>query len=405
MGTTDNTGALQVRGLVKKYPGSTAAPAVNGVDFAVTEGHFYTLLGPSGCGKTTTLRCVAGLERPSAGSVIVDGQVLSNANSRHFVAPHRRPMGMVFQNYAIWPHLSVFDNVAFPLKVGRPRLRKKEIERRVEEALAVVQLSDYIHRPATNLSGGQQQRLALARALVREPKILLLDEPLSNLDAKLRDAMRSELRAIQRRLGITTLYVTHDQAEALSMSNRIAVMSEGQIVQEGTPREIYAAPRTRFVADFIGESNFLDGVVVGRADLDRMTISTSMGAITAVCPGDVQPGDAVTIGIRPQDLTTEVGSAHAGSTVRCTVEQVLYVGEHYDYQLRAGEARLAMRLSANVPRLRRGTDVDVLVPSTRVSVFSDEHGFAHVVSDNDDDLAGGDDLTIPTAVLSNDRPM
>jgi iron(III) transport system ATP-binding protein len=385
MTSGDSTDALQVLGLVKSYSNNAGVPAVDGVDFAVSEGHFYTLLGPSGCGKTTTLRCVAGLERPTGGRVLVDGQLMSNAGRRQFVPSHRRSMGMVFQNYAIWPHLSVFENVAFPLKVGRNRLRGKELHRRVEEALAVVQLSDYLGRPATHMSGGQQQRLALARALVREPKILLLDEPLSNLDAKLRDAMRAELRSLQRRLGITTLYVTHDQAEALSMSNRIAVMSGGKMIQEGTPREIYTAPRTQFVADFIGESNFLSGTVEAYGDNSHATISTAAGTLTAVCPSEVGIGDVVTVGIRPQDLSTDTRMTQPGSLVRCVIEQVLYVGEHYDYIVRAGETQLSMRLGANVDRLRRGTEVDIFVPTARVTVFSDEHGVANVVPDDDAD--------------------
>jgi iron(III) transport system ATP-binding protein len=385
-----STIALQISGLEKTYPDRQAAvAAVVGVEFDVTEGHFYTLLGPSGCGKTTTLRCVAGLERPSAGRIVVDGQVMSNAGSRQFVPPARRPMGMVFQNYAIWPHLSVYENVAFPLKVGRNRLGHKEIERRVEEALAVVHLSEYLRRPATNMSGGQQQRLALARALVREPKILLLDEPLSNLDAKLRDAMRAELRSLQRRLGLTTIYVTHDQTEALSMSNRVAVMSGGRIVQEGTPREIYMAPQNQFVADFIGDSNFLPGTVAGPAEGGLMTIVTPAGRIDAPCPDEVAAGDEVTLNIRPADLSAGTGTG--GNVLDCMVEQVLYMGEYYDYRLSAGGQQLLMRQSANFERLRTGHAVSVVVPSTHVTVFSDQHGVAHIADRADDpDVAPAD---------------
>ena len=401
------TDLLEVSGLEKAYPGNSEIPAVNGVDFTVEEGHFYTLLGPSGCGKTTTLRCIAGLERPTGGRVVVDGQLMSNAGKRQFVPSHRRPMGMVFQNYAIWPHLSVLENVAFPLKVGKGRVGKKEILRRVEEALAVVQLSDYIGRPATQLSGGQQQRLALARALVREPKILLLDEPLSNLDAKLRDAMRAELRSIQRRLGITTLYVTHDQAEALSMSNRIAVMSAGRMVQVGTPREIYTAPSTRFVADFIGESNFLEGVIADRSSDAMATINTPAGVIRAPCPPQASNGDVVTLGIRPQDFTTDTRSGVPGSVLSTTVEQVLYVGEHYDYVLQAGETQLSMRLPADHPRLARGSTVNIFVATTNVAVFSDEHGFTHIAEREDDQADDGNDADhdpVDAAVVEIDAP-
>src|SRR5437773_8359090 len=235
--------------------------AVEDVSFTVEEGQFYTLLGPSGCGKTTTLRCVAGLERTDEGRIVVDGRIVSSHSPNVFVPPHKRDIGMVFQSYAIWPHMTVFENVAFPLRVSKQRVSRSEISRRVEEALSLVELGGYGGRMATQLSGGQQQRLALARALVREPKLLLLDEPLSNLDAKLRERMRFELRELQRRLRITTLYVTHDQIEALSMSNVIAVMNAGVIVQEGAPREIYLQPKSKFVANFIGSTNQLAGRV------------------------------------------------------------------------------------------------------------------------------------------------
>src|SRR5687767_9366409 len=221
--------------------------AVEDISFTVEEGRFFTLLGPSGCGKTTTLRCLAGLERPESGTIRLDDRVLSG--DARFVPTHARDIGMVFQSYAIWPHMSVFDNVAFPLEVAEPRPGKPEIARAVAEALALVGLEGLEDRPAPQLSGGQQQRLALARALVRKPKLLLLDEPLSNLDAKLRERMRIELRQLQRRLGITTIYVTHDQGEALFLSHRIAVMHAGKIVQEGAPRDLYREPASGFVAD------------------------------------------------------------------------------------------------------------------------------------------------------------
>src|SRR5438876_8807945 len=224
--------------------------AVEDVSFTVEEGRFFTLLGPSGCGKTTTLRCVAGLERPEAGTIRLDDAVLSGPG--RFMPTYARDIGMVFQSYAIWPHMTVFDNVAFPLRVARTRPTLLEIRQRVSQALATVRLEGLQDRAATKLSGGQQQRLALARALVREPKLLLLDEPLSNLDAKLREQMRMELRQLQRTLRLTTLYVTHDQVEALAMSNVVAVMHQGRIMQTGAPREIYERPANRFVAEFIG---------------------------------------------------------------------------------------------------------------------------------------------------------
>lgn len=385
MATTSTSAELRVEGLSKVYPDQRhkqGISAVDGVDFHVEEGQFYSLLGPSGCGKTTTLRCIAGLERPDRGVISIGGQPMSSAGSRQFTPPHKRPIGMVFQSYAIWPHLSVFDNVAFPLRAngGRRRLGSKEIKRRVEEALAVVQLSDYIRRPATNLSGGQQQRLALARALVADPQILLLDEPLSNLDVKLRDAMRAELRALQRRIGVTTLYVTHDQAEALSMSNRIAVMSEGKIVQEGTPREIYRSPQSQFVAKFIGESNFLDGTIA-RLDPDgTVALSTAAGMLTATAPADASVGDKVTVGIRPQavvaspaDAPAGPASAQPGTQLEGLVTQVLFLGEHLDYRVRVGDVELFVRQQGE---FRRGDRLRLTVPVSAITVFGESSAAA-----------------------------
>src|SRR5919199_2287248 len=281
--------------------------AVDGVSFQVEAGSFYTLLGPSGCGKTTTLRCVAGLERPDDGVIVVAGRTVSGKNQ--FVPPHKRDIGMVFQSYAIWPHMSVFENVAFPLRVARG-IPGSEIKRRVEEALATVQLAGYEGRMATQLSGGQQQRLALARALVRRPKLLLLDEPLSNLDAQLRAELRVELLGLQRQVGITTLYVTHDQVEALSMSSRIAVMNQGRIVQEGTPREVYEHPNSDFVARFVGTANFLPGTIAGRAaEPAHVVVETSIGPVEAAAPPGRAAGDALTLTVRPENIRLVPGPA------------------------------------------------------------------------------------------------
>src|ERR1041384_3239748 len=235
---------IEVKSLTKIYADGDNAgvKAVDGISFTVEEGRFYTLLGPSGCGKTTTLRCIAGLEKANGGEIVVAGKKVFSAADNSFVPAYRRPIGMVFQSYAIWPHLTVFENVAFPLRVGKQRFSGADIRKKVGNALAQVELGGYEERMATQLSGGQQQRLALAPALGREPQGLLLDEPLSNLDAKLRERMRFELRELQRRLRITTLYVTHDQIEALSMSNVIAVTNSGVIIQEGGPRDIYLHP-------------------------------------------------------------------------------------------------------------------------------------------------------------------
>ena len=260
------SGVLNVEGLFTEYPNDQGevVKAAQDVSFTVDEGRLFTLLGPSGCGKTTTLRSIAGLERPRAGEISVNGRVVYSSSKGVFVAPNRRGFGMVFQSYAIWPHMNVFQNVAFPLEVGDRRYSRKQIRDNVMRVLTAVQLDHLADREATKLSGGQQQRLALARALVMEPALLLLDEPLSNLDAKLREKMRFELKRLQRELKITTVYVTHDQSEALALSHQIAVMSEGRIQQIGSPRDIYERPASQFVADFVGTTNFIEGTVLGR---------------------------------------------------------------------------------------------------------------------------------------------
>ncbi len=368
---------LAVEDLVKTYPDRRdRVRAVAGVSFAAEPGQFYTLLGPSGCGKTTTLRCVAGLERTDAGRVVVDGQVVSSHQPSTFVPPHKRNIGMVFQSYAIWPHMTVFENVAFPLRVTGSGLSTPEITRRVEEALATVQLGGFEGRMATQLSGGQQQRLALARALVRRPRVLLLDEPLSNLDAKLRDQMRRELRDLQRRLGITTLYVTHDQVEALSMSNRIAVMSNGRIVQEGTPREIYQRPTSRFAADFVGSANFLEGTALGGNEFGSMELDTPAGRLKATCPEGVAAGERVTLSIRPENVRLHRSPPPAAANVLPgVVQQRLFMGEYLDCRVRVGEALLFCREHPTAP-LRGGDAIFVELPAELCTVITDTHGVA-----------------------------
>ena len=274
---------IEIKSLVKIYEDGDNAgvKAVNDISFNVEEGRFYTLLGPSGCGKTTTLRCIAGLEKANGGEILVAGKKVFSALDGTFVPAYRRPIGMVFQSYAIWPHhdgvrkrrVSAAGRQA---AVQQCRRSKRKSTRRS----AQVELDGYEDRMATQLSGGQQQRLALARALVREPQVLLLDEPLSNLDAKLRERMRFELRELQRRLRITTLYVTHDQIEALSMSNVIAVMNSGVIVQEGAPRDIYLQPKTKFVANFIGSTNQMTGQVTRLEGNGTATVRTDDGEIS-----------------------------------------------------------------------------------------------------------------------------
>ncbi|MDX9875253.1 MAG: ABC transporter ATP-binding protein, partial [Spongiibacteraceae bacterium] len=235
--------------------------AINGLDLEIREGEFFVLLGPSGCGKTTTLRCVAGLETPDAGSITIGGQVVAAPAERIAVLPNKRSIGMVFQSYALWPHMSVFDNVAYPLKQRQKSLGRADAEREVRAALELVGLENLGQRSPSDLSGGQQQRVALARAVVAKPDLLLFDEPLSNLDAQLRVRLRSDLRRVHDSVGHTSIFVTHDQSEALALADRVAVMKEGGIAQLGTPEEIFQSPNSAFVAEFVGFDNFLRGRV------------------------------------------------------------------------------------------------------------------------------------------------
>jgi iron(III) transport system ATP-binding protein len=371
----DQNSAVSVEELYKAFADrKEMVRAVDGISFEVEEGEFYTLLGPSGCGKTTTLRCVAGLERTDAGRISIDHKVVSSHQPRVFVPPHKRDIGMVFQSYAIWPHMTVFENVAFPLRVSRQRIPRSEITRRVEEALALVQLEGYGSRLATQLSGGQQQRLALARALVREPKLLLLDEPLSNLDAKLREHMRAELRDIQRRLGVTTIYVTHDQIEALAMSNRIALMDQGHIVQEGRPRELYQKPASEFVASFLGSTNLLEAEVLDSAE-SRWVLRTTAGHISAACPPGVKHGDKVTLSLRPENISIHSGPAALGNSLEGEVEQFMFLGEMAECRVKVGGTVLRTRQHPNVS-FQHGERVHVHIPYEACTVISDEHGVA-----------------------------
>src|SRR3989441_6027353 len=324
---------LQVTVLRKTFTAERGGVrAVEDVSFTVEEGRFFTLLGPSGCGKTTTLRCVAGLERPEAGTIRLDDAVLSGPG--HFVPTYARDIGMVFQSYAIWPHMSVFENVAFPLRVSEHPPSKPETRRMVEEALALVGLEGLEERPAPQLSGGQQQRLALARALVRRPKILLLDEPLSNLDAKLRQRMRIELRELQRRLRITTVYVTHDQAEALFLSHRVAVMQNGRIVQEGRPRDLYTSPASGFVADFVGDATFLPGEVVAGG------VRALGGIVGCTLSEELAPGSKALLVMRPERVVVREARTGAAKEFAGTVRVAAFIGDSLDFILDVGGPQL-----------------------------------------------------------------
>lgn len=341
MNAGDRGGRLVVDGLEKHYDlDGTEVPVVKGVTFTIEPGTFYSLLGPSGCGKTTTLRCVAGLENSNGGRISLDGRVLSTGTEH--VSPDKRDIGMVFQNYAIWPHMSVFANAVFPLQVSAGRLPKKEAKKRAMEALELVQLDSLAHRPATALSGGQQQRLALARALAHRPRLLLLDEPLSNLDAKLRDTMRNELRNLQQTLGISALYVTHDQSEALSMSDRVAVMNGGRIVQEATPRDLYFKPADRFVADFVGRVNMIQAVIRGRDENGDALVEALGTRLVTPCPAEVGNGEEITVTFRPESVRWHEVAPDRPNVLSARVVRVEFLGEIVEYELQVLSGSMAV---------------------------------------------------------------
>jgi iron(III) transport system ATP-binding protein len=336
--------------------------AVRGIELDVKPGQFFTLLGPSGCGKTTTLRSVAGLEKPYEGEIVVGDQLVFSSRKRISIPPYKRDIGMVFQSYAIWPHMNVFENVAFPLREMRQRLSGDEIRTRVRKALAMVQLDGLEDRPAPFLSGGQQQRLALARALVKEPRVLLLDEPLSNLDAKLREETRVEIRELVKRLGITTLYVTHDQLEALTMSDVIAVMDSGRIVQQGTPLEIYGAPQDRFVANFIGLSNFLEGRVQKNSG-PLGEVETPSGILKCVLPDGIAAGETVVVVIRPEDVNLDAGAVGPNENVlEGKIEAIVYMGDALECQVAVGTKVIRLKLHPSSP-IARGNTVRLRMPA------------------------------------------
>lgn len=333
---------IRVSNLLKVYGTITI---VHGISFAVDDGEFVTLLGPSGCGKTTTLRCIAGLERTNGGSIEIDGKVVSDAQHDIFVPPHERDLGMVFQSYAIWPHMTVAQNVGFPLVVRGIRDTKEA----VAWALDIVGLGALANRQPSELSGGQQQRVALARAIVGKPKVLLFDEPLSNLDARLRDRTRAEISRIQKDLSIPAVYVTHDQAEALSMSDRVIVMDSGRIIEEGAPRALYRRPKSRFTADFIGAANFF--TVTHR---DNGWVAPDG---TPIRFSDSQPGDpdetreavlrSEIIGVRAADDSRPHDELNV---FRGTVENLQYMGPYIEYSVSVGDLLLNALSNEEFPK-------------------------------------------------------
>jgi len=390
-GNAEGTGMLTIDGLYKAYGPTDAAKgkrrlgrrpkavetdrvyAADGVTFTVEQGELFTLLGPSGCGKTTTLRSVAGLERPDRGRITVGKRTLFDGEANTNVPANQRGLGMVFQSYAIWPHMTVFKNASFPLEVmpRSRRLSRRDVQERVMRALEATELSVFADRPATKLSGGQQQRLALARALVTEPELMLLDEPLSNLDAKLRETMRFELKRLQRELNLTAVYVTHDQAEALALSSRIAVMNAGKIEQIGKPREIYTAPKTQFVAEFIGTSNFLSGRVGRRAD-GFVCIDTVDGPLWSLAD-DVPEGTEVLVSLRPENLSlsTQQSPSGARNELRATVVNRAFMGDSVDHVVSLGKLELRVKCNPSVS-IPPGNEVYVSADPANVTLVPAE---------------------------------
>lgn len=353
--------AIVLQNVTKRFQQVTAVDAVN---LEIRDGEFFSLLGPSGCGKTTTLRMIAGFEFPSAGAIYLAGEHVEQ------VPAHQRNVNTVFQSYALFPHMSVAENVGFGLEMKG--VKKSDINTRVNEALAMVQLTGYGARRPKQLSGGQQQRVALARALVNRPKVLLLDEPLGALDLKLRKEMQIELKRLQQEVGITFIYVTHDQEEALTMSDRIAVMSHGKLLQVGTPTEIYERPNCRFVADFIGEANFIDGVVQFVDGAYATVRIHDTLTLTGLTQGACVPGAPVTIAVRPEKLRLQLQAPEQGTVLAVKVTRVLYIGS---------DTRLTVALDG-------GVELDVWEQNNRSTLDRDaywqrdERGFVVWSPDN-----------------------
>jgi ABC-type Fe3+/spermidine/putrescine transport system ATPase subunit len=365
--SADRPSVLELRDVHKRFGGT---PAIAGLSLSILPGEVFTLLGPSGCGKSTTLRIVAGLEEPDSGDVYLEERLMASGERRFSLPPERRNLGMVFQSYAIWPHMTVFENIAFPLQLRGAS--KSEIHNKVERVLQLVGLDGFGGRPATDLSGGQQQRVALARAIVYEPKLLLLDEPLSNLDAKLREYMRIELRALQRRLGIAVLFVTHDKAEAMALSDRIAVMQSGRLEQIGTPIALYEHPASPFVRDFLGR---VLTVEVSLASAEHAEVPGEAGVILQLPPGCAPPAratDKLLLAWRPEDVSIEPDSAPGLNRLSATIESAAYLGERIEYGVRTAGGKSFLVASSRRERYEPGARVGLQVDTSEATMWIGE---------------------------------
>ena len=359
---------IQVTGLRKHFSSEgKIIKALDDVDLRIPANTIFTLLGPSGCGKTTLLRCIVGLENPEAGEIRIGDEIVWSAEKKIYLPTEKRKLGMVFQTYAIWPHMNVFDNVAYPLQVQK--LPKDEIRERVAKTLSFVQLSGFEERPSTKLSGGQQQRVALARALVAEPKVILFDEPLSNLDAKLREETRKELKEFLSELKITAVYVTHDRLEALALSDSIAVMRSGKIIEIGEPKKIYFNAESSFVADFIGRSNLISAVVESSDD-KKTIVDSKIGKMFCKKSG-FTAGQEITLCIRPEFIRAKTSAGLSPdfhedprvvfNRVQGTLETLLFIGDAYEAEIRVGEILLMAKIDPDT-NFKAGDKVTFQIP-------------------------------------------
>lgn len=361
--------AVELVNVSKYYRGTQTrkTPAVDSLNLQIKTGEFFSLLGPSGCGKTTTLRMIAGFEIPTSGEIYIHKQPVNDR------PPFHRPVNTVFQNYALFPHLTVGQNIAFGLEMEN--LPRRQIAQRVSEVLELVQLKDLQNRPPRQLSGGQQQRVALARALVKQPKVLLFDEPLGALDLKLRKEMQLELKQMQKRLGITFIYVTHDQEEALTISDRIGVMNRGQLLQVGTPVEIYEDPKTRFVADFIGESNLLTGRVTHHQNNQINLSVDEQLSLSVVSRAEVFTGQILTAVIRPEKITILPNSTSKNNNLRGIIEEAIYLGTDTRYRVKLTPDTSIIIRQQNLQRDRQqyystGETVNLSISPENISLLS-----------------------------------
>jgi ABC-type Fe3+/spermidine/putrescine transport system ATPase subunit len=356
-----NDPVVEVRNLFKRYAGKEVKRnAVDGINLKIERGEVYSFLGPSGCGKSTTIRMIAGLERPTSGQIIIDNETVFCSDQRIDVPVEKRPISVVFQSYAIWPHMNVFENISFPLKMMKPRLKASEIKARTEQVIEIVGLSDFAYRPATDLSGGQQQRVALARAIIKEPKILLLDEPLSNLDARLRERMREQILEIQQKTKITCIFVTHDQSEALAISNHILVINEGRIVEDGTPIDIYKRPKSHFTAHFIGIPNILDGTAKRILPDNGVEVSTAIGSFACQSEDVLSAGDRLHLFMRPESFDLSY-TPESDQALQGTVVTPIFQGNYFEYRIEINGQLLIVRDYHEEPRFMKGDSV-FLIP-------------------------------------------